>query len=64
MDLTINCVVVTDAIKFVQTNKEKLTMSTTGDNNGKESKEPIMMNTKISWKRKQENFNETTDQVF
>jgi hypothetical protein len=28
MDLTTNGVVITDAIKFVQTNKEKLTMST------------------------------------
>ena len=38
MDLTINRVVVTDAIKFVQTTKEKL-MSKGGDNN-KESKKP------------------------
>jgi hypothetical protein len=36
MDLTVNGVVITDAIKFVQTNKEILTMFTTGDNNGKE----------------------------
>jgi hypothetical protein len=41
MDLTTNGVVITDAIKFVQTNKEKLTnMSTNEDNDGKESKEP------------------------
>ena len=40
MDLTTNGVVITDAIKFVQTNKEKLSMSTKGDNNGKESNEP------------------------
>jgi len=39
MDLTTNGVVITDAIKFVQTNKEKLTMSTKEDDN-KESKEP------------------------
>ena len=39
MDLTTNGVVITDAIKFVQTNKEKLTMSTKDENNGKESKE-------------------------
>ncbi|CAN5240770.1 hypothetical protein BH18THE2_BH18THE2_41500 [soil metagenome] len=39
MDLTTNGVVITDAIKFVQTNKEKLTMSAKEDN-GKESKEP------------------------
>ena len=38
MDLTTNGVVITDAIKFVQTNKEKLTMSAKEDD--KESKEP------------------------
>jgi DNA-binding transcriptional regulator LsrR (DeoR family) len=38
MDLTTNGVVITDAIKFVQTNKEKLTMSK--KENEKESKEP------------------------
>ena len=38
MDLTRNGVVITDAIKFVQTNKEKLTMSAKEDD--KESKEP------------------------
>jgi hypothetical protein len=38
MDLTTNGVVITDAIKFVQTNKEKLSMSTKEDD--KESKEP------------------------
>ena len=40
MDLTTNGVVITDAIKFVQSNKDKLTMSTKEDDNGKESKEP------------------------
>ena len=40
MDLTTNGVVITDAIKFVQTNKEKLVMSTKEEENGKESKEP------------------------
>jgi hypothetical protein len=40
MDLTTNGVVITDAIKFVQTNKEKLALSTREENNGKESKEP------------------------
>jgi predicted transcriptional regulator len=41
MDLTTNGVVITDAIKFVQTNKEKLTMSTKEeDKDSKESKEP------------------------
>ena len=38
MDLTTNGVVVTDAIKFVQTNREKLSTSTKEDD--KESKEP------------------------
>jgi hypothetical protein len=38
MDLTTNGVVITDAIKFVQTNKEKLTKSSKEDD--KESKEP------------------------
>jgi hypothetical protein len=36
MDLTTNGVVITDAIKFVQTNKEKLTMSTREENGNKE----------------------------
>jgi hypothetical protein len=40
MDLTTNGVVITDAIKFVQTNKERLTVPAKKDNNGKESKEP------------------------
>ena len=39
MDLTANGVVITDAIKFVQTNKEKLTVSSKG-NGSKESREP------------------------
>jgi hypothetical protein len=34
MDLTTNGVVITDAIKFVQTNKEKLTMSTKEEKKG------------------------------
>ena len=38
MDLTTNGVVITDAIRFVQTNKEKLMMSSKEDD--KESKEP------------------------
>jgi hypothetical protein len=40
MDLTTNGVVITDAIKFVQTNKKKLTtMSAREENNRKESDE-------------------------
>ena len=49
MDLTTNGVVITDAIKFVQTNKEKLTMSTKEDENGrKRLRNLIMMKIKIS----------------
>ena len=44
MDLTTNGVVITDAIKFVQINKEKLTMSSKEDD--KESEEPIRTKTK------------------
>ena len=49
MDLTTNGVVITDVIKFVQTNREKLAMSEKEDDSGsKESKEPIMMKTRTS----------------
>ena len=48
MDLTTNGVVITDAIKFVQTNKEKLTMSTKKENIVKNPKNLIMMKTKNS----------------
>ena len=55
MDLTTNGVVITDAIKFVQTNKEKLTtMSTNEENNGKESKEPDYDEDKDQLEEKQE----------
>ena len=40
MDLTTNGVVITDAIKFVQKNKEKLTMFSKENNVSKESEEP------------------------
>jgi hypothetical protein len=41
MDLTTNgVVVITDAIKSVQTNKEKLTIMSAKDEDDKESKEP------------------------
>ena len=62
MDLTTNGVVITDAIKFVQTNKEKLTMSTKEENNGKESKEPDYDEDKDQLEEKQEE--KTTNQVF
>ena len=69
MDLTTNGVLISDAIRFVQTNKEKLTMSTK-EENGKESKEPDYDEDKDQLEEKQEeetgelNKNETTNQVF
>jgi hypothetical protein len=69
MDLTTNGVVITDAIKFVQTNKEKLTMSTKQEDNGsKKSKEPDHDEDKDQLEEKQEEetgeINQTTNQVF
>jgi hypothetical protein len=70
MDLTTNGVVITDAIKFVQTNKEKLTISTKEGNNGKESKEPDYDEDKDQLEEKQEEETgeikeeTTTNQVF
>jgi hypothetical protein len=64
MDLTTNGVVITDAIKFVQTNKEKLTMSTKEDDNGKESKEPDYDEEKDQLEEKQEEETGTTNHVF
>ena len=67
MDLTTNGVVITDTIKFVQTNKEKLTMSTKKDNNGKESKELDYDEEQEQLEEKQEEETgekETTNQVF
>jgi hypothetical protein len=40
MDLTTNGVIITDAIKFVQTNKEKLTTMANKKEDDKESREP------------------------
>jgi hypothetical protein len=54
MDLTTNGVVITDTIKFVQTNKEKLTMSTKEENNRKESKGPDYDEDKDQLEEKQE----------
>jgi hypothetical protein len=69
MDLTTNGVVITDAIKFVQTNKEKLSMSSKEENNGKESKEPDYDEDKDQLEEKQEETGEisekeTINQVF
>ena len=64
MDLTTNGVVITDAIKFVQTNKERLTMSTKEDDNGKESNEPDYDEDKDQLEEKQEEETGTTNHVF
>ena len=70
MDLTTNGVVITDAIKFVQINKEKLTISTKEEDNGKESKEPDYDEDKDQIEEKQEEETgevrkqETTNQIF
>ena len=67
MDLTTNGVIITDAIKFVQRNKDKLTLSTKEDD--KESKEPDYDEDKDQLEEKQEERTgelkeETTNQVF
>ena len=65
MDLTTNGVVITDAIKFVQTNKEKLSMSTMEEN--KELKEPDYDDGKVQLEGKQEEETgeeETINKVF
>jgi hypothetical protein len=76
MDLTTNGVVITDAIKFVQTNKEKLTttMSNKNEDKGnKESNEPDIEEDENLLEEKQEDEieigdgeskEETTNQVF
>jgi hypothetical protein len=68
MDLTTNGVVITDAIKFVQTNKEKLTISKEND---KESKEPDYDEDKDQLEEEQEQKTEelgresaTMNQIF
>jgi hypothetical protein len=65
MDLTTNGVVITDAIKFVQTNKEKLTVSSKG-NGSKESREPDYDKDKDQLEDETEEGSnqETTNQVF
>jgi hypothetical protein len=58
MDLTTNGVVITDAIKFVQTNKEKLTMSSKEeDKDSKERKGPDYDEDKDQLEEKQETIN-------
>jgi hypothetical protein len=70
MELTTNGVVITDAIKFVQTNKEKLTTATsTKEDSGKESEEPDYDEDKDQLEEEQEEETgelnqETTNNVF
>ena len=67
MDLTTNGIVITDAIKFVQTNKEKLTVPQKADNSEK-SKEPDYDEDKEQLEEKQEepdlDKTKTINQVF
>jgi hypothetical protein len=66
MELTTNGVVITDAIRFVQTNKAKLTMSSKEDDNGnKESKEPDYDENQLEEKQEEETGEQgTTNHVF
>ena len=67
MDLTTNGVVIADAIKFVQTDKEKLIISSKEENKGKESSESDYDEDKNQPEEKQEDAGEiynTTNQVF
>ena len=75
MDLATNGAVITDAIKFVQANKDKLTTITTNmsskeNDNGKESKELDYDDEDKELEEEQEketgelNQEETTNQVF
>jgi hypothetical protein len=68
MGLTTNGVVITESIKFVQTNKEKLTIATKKpDNVSKESKEPDYGEDHGQVKEeqvKETNEQETTNQGF
>jgi hypothetical protein len=66
MDLTTNGVVITDAIKFVQNSKEKLTAK---EENDKESQEPNYNEDKIQLEEEQEEemgeiSQGTTNRVF
>ena len=69
MDLTTNGVVITDALKFVQTNKEKLSISAKEDNGSKESEESDYDEDKDQLEEKQEEKSveinqEITNHVF
>jgi hypothetical protein len=58
MDLTTNGVVITDAIKFVQINKEKLTVSKEDHKDGEDTK------TEENLKEPDLSGNKTINQVF
>jgi hypothetical protein len=58
MDLTTNGVIITDAIKFVQTNKEKLTVSREDHKEGEDTK------TEENQKEPDFSGNKTINQVF
>jgi hypothetical protein len=73
MDITTGGVIITDAIKFVQTNKEKLTtVMSTKEDSGKEFEEPDYGEDKDQLEEEQEEEtgelgnkkDETTNQVF
>jgi hypothetical protein len=68
MDLTTNGVVITDAIKFVQTNKEKLTtVMSTKEDSRKESEEPDYGEDKDQLEEEQEKESgeqQTSNQIF
>jgi hypothetical protein len=70
MDITTNGVIITDAIKYVQANKDKLAtadISTQENNNGssKESKEPNYNEDEDQLEEKQEEkTGETTNHAF
>ena len=68
MDLTTNGVVITDAIKFVLTNQEKLTRMSKKEDH-KESEEPDYGEDKDQLEERQEETgessgHETTNQIF
>jgi hypothetical protein len=65
MDLTTNGVVITDAIRFVQANREKV-MSDVKGNGSKESKDPDYDEDKEQLEEKQEEVEkqQTTNHVF
>ena len=61
MDLTPNGVVITDAINLVQTNKEKLTMSTKKEDNGSKENEERL---EKSQEEKTREIDQTTIHIF